>query len=122
MIEGYDYRQATIQIGDLSPRTSDPWGPACNGFESSGCSNHLSSYNGRSPRQTPLLLCLFYFCPTHFEVTWPPSTAASSGCQSHNGCPDVIIRLTAWWGLATAEDASRMGRLLGRFSHASYFP
>src|SRR6218665_896392 len=49
------------------------------------------------PRPTPLLLCLFHLCPTNFEVTWPPSTSASSGCQSDNGCL-AAIRLTGLVG------------------------
>src|SRR6218665_2037744 len=97
IIEPQINSQATIQIGDLSPRTSDPWGRACDGFEGSGGCTSLSSYNGRSPRPTPLLLCLFHLCPTNFEVTWPPSTSASSGCQSDNGCL-AAIRLTGLVG------------------------
>src|SRR6218665_1347740 len=97
LLERNDHLQATIQIGDLSPRTSDPWGRACDDFEGSGGCTFLSSYNGRSPRPTPLLLCLFHLCPTNSEVTWPPSTSASSGCQSDNGCL-AAIRLTGLVG------------------------
>src|SRR6218665_382450 len=103
------------------PRTPDPWGRACDGLEGSGGCNFLSSYNGGSPRPTPLLLCLFHLCPTTFEVTWPQSTTASSGCQSDNGCL-AAIRLTGLVGLATAEDKSRMERLLGRLRRGGYMP
>src|SRR6218665_800234 len=78
-------------------RTPDPWGRACDGLEGSGGCNFLSSYNGGSPRPTPLLLCLLHLCPTNFEVTWSPSTTASSGCQSDNGCL-AAIRLTGLVG------------------------
>src|SRR6218665_1409899 len=93
----HDHLQTTIQIGDLSLRTPDPWGRACDGLEGSGGCTFLSSYNGGSPRPTPLLLCLLHLCPTNFEVTWSPSTTASSGCQSDNGCL-AAIRLTGLVG------------------------
>src|SRR6218665_1423024 len=37
-----------------------------------------------------LLDILLHFCPRNIEVSWPPSTTASSGCQSDNGCLMVI--------------------------------
>src|SRR6218665_2674192 len=77
---------------------------------------------GGSPRPTPLLLCLFHLCPTSFEVTWPPSTTASPGCRSDNGCL-VAIRLTLFGGgLQPLRIKSRMEVLLGRLRQGGYLP
>ena len=66
-----------------------------------------------------------HLCPTNFEVTWPPSSTASSGCQSDNGCL-AAMRLTGFveacnrWG--QISDGEALGKieagwlLAGRFS------
>src|SRR6218665_1258773 len=64
-------------------------------------------------QRLPLLLCLFHLCPTNFEVTCSPSTSASSGCQSDNGCL-AAIRLTGLVGACNRRGQISDGEALGK--------
>src|SRR6218665_556252 len=89
------------------------WGRACDGFEGSGGCTFLSSYNGDHLDQ------LLSSCAS--------SIFALRTLKSHGLRPPLLHQVArattvasllyaspAWWGLATAEDKSRMERLLGR--------
>src|SRR6218665_4199549 len=121
LLERNDHLQATIQIGDLSLRTSDPWGRACDGFEGSGGCTFLSSYNGDHLDQllSSSASSIFALRTLKSHSLRPPllhQVAIATTVAS------LLYASSAWWGLATAEDKTRMERLLVRLRRGGYLP
>src|SRR6218665_1266177 len=103
------------------PRTSDPWGRACDGFEGSGVvlSSRLTMGDHLDQLLSSCASSIFPLRTLKSQGLRPPLLHQVARATT---VASLLYASPDWWGLATAEDKSRMERLLGRLRRGGYLP